>query len=287
MQLSSDFFGDWLNILKDILQNHWGYDISGVSEEELPYVYFNAEKRRPDQRIRSVEISDAFACPVDFQAGWERLKIIIETGGDITPNLSKLVDRLNNKDSLLNDWGIHHFHLGETLNGSFIKRTGSLLFALVTKDKFYAINIFDHSAWADQDIVEIVHRNWPDVVSQYQIKNVMSTTEFSESDKLTLRAKNTNSFFTVSDGTVYAPIGGGVVSSGYNVQAIMSTDQQRSLLKSLEDNLQSRLVSLKDTLYQHGYSGEEYIKATLEITDSKYFAFFPDYNVAVILLDNA
>ncbi|WP_411358651.1 hypothetical protein [Pseudidiomarina salilacus] len=287
MQLSSDFFSDWLNILKDILQNHWGYDISGVSEDELPYVYFNAEKRRPNQRKRSIEVSDVFTCPVDLQAGWERLKIVIESGGDVTPNLSKLVGRLENKDSLLNDWGVHHFHLGEVLKGNFIKRTGPLLFALVTKDKFYAINVFNHGAWADQDIVEIMHRNWPDVVSQFRIKNVISATQISQSERLTLRAKNANSFFTVSDGTVYAPIGGGVVGSGYNLQAIMSTDRQRSVLKSLEEHLQSQLINLKDTLCQHGYSGEGYIKATLEITDRKYLAIFPDYNVTVILIDNA
>src|SRR5690606_15630915 len=115
-------------------------------------------------------------------------------------------------------------------------------------------------------------RNWPDVVSQYQIKNVISATEISESERLTLRAKNANSFFTVSDGTVYAPIVGGVVGSGYNVQASINTDRQRSMLKNLEEHLQSQLVNLKDTLCQHGYSGEGYIKATLEITDSKYLA---------------
>lgn len=35
------------------------YDISGVTEDELPYVYFNAVKRRPEQRKRCVEVSDA------------------------------------------------------------------------------------------------------------------------------------------------------------------------------------------------------------------------------------
>jgi hypothetical protein len=283
MQLSSDFFGDWLNILKDILQTRWGYDISGVTEEELPYVYFNAEKRRPDQRIRCVEISDAFVCPVDLQAGWERLRGVVESGGDVTPNLSKLVDVLNDKDSLLNDWGIHHFHLGEALDGNFIERTKPLLFALLTKDEFYAINVFNHGAWADQDIVEIIHRNWPNVVSQYQIKNALSATEISEIERLALRAKNVNSFFAVSDGTVYAPMGGGVVGSGYNVQTIVRTDRQRTMLKSLEEHLQSELINLKDTLCQYGYSGEGYIKATLEITDSKYLAIFPDYNVEVVL----
>ena len=287
MQLSSDFFGDWLNILKDILQNHWGYDISGVTEEELPYLYFNAEKRRPDQRKRSVEVSDVFTCPVNLQAGWERLKNVVESGEDVTPNLSKLVGRLDNKDSLLNDWGVHHFHLGESLDGDFIERTGPLLFALITKDKFYAINVFYHGAWADQDIVEIIHRNWPEAINLYKIKNVISATEVSESERLILRTKNVNNISTVSDGTIYALIGGGVVSSGYNAQSIINTDRQRSILRNLEEHLQSQLVNLRDALYQHGYLGEEYIKATLEITDSKYLAIFPDYNVTVTLIDNS
>ncbi len=286
MQLKSDFFGDWLNILKDILQNHWGYDISGVTDDELPYVYFNAEKRRPERRIRTVETSDVFSCPSDLQMGWERLKNLVESGGDLTPNLSKLVRKLNNKDSLLNDWGVHHFHLGEALKGNYIERTGPLLFALVTRDNFYAINVFQHGAWADQDIVETLHRNWPDALSSYRLNNVISATEVSESERLILRAKNVNGMFTVSDGTVYAPIGGGVVTSGYNALSILKTDKQRRLLKGLEEKLQSQLVNLKERLYEHGYSGEETIKASLEITENQYLAIFPDYDISVTLIDN-
>lgn len=287
MQLKTNFFDDWLNMLKDILQNHWGYDISNVSDQELPFIYFNAESRRPDQRIRNIYKSDVFSCPESLGSGWERLKGVIQTGGDVTPNLSKLVERLNNKDSLLNDWGVHHFHLGDTLSGQFIERTGPLLFALVTKENFYAINVFNHGAWADQDIVEIIHRNWPDAISQYQIKDVLSVTEVSESDRLNLRKEHANSFFTVSDGTVYAPIGGGVVSSGYNIHAIVKTDHQRKVLRELEEQLQSQLVNIKDALRQHGYSGQGEVQARLEITENKYLAIFPDYNVSVTLTDNA
>ena len=285
MKLKSDFFSDWINILKDILENHWGYDISNVSDEELPFVYFNAEKRRPDQRPRNLILSDVFSCPSNLQAGWERLKDMVKDGNDLTPNLSKLVNRINNKDSMLNDWGVHHFHLGENLYGQFMERTGPLLFALVTIESFYAINIFNHAAWADDDIVEIIHKNWPDVISQYQIKGVISTTEITESERLTLRAKNANAFVTVSDGTVYAPIGGGVVGAGYNLQAIMNTDRQRSTLKALEDHLQSQLVDLKETLSQHGYSGEDEIEAELEITENEYVAILPKFNVAVTLME--
>lgn len=287
MQLKSNFINDWLDILKDILENHWGYDVSNVTQEELPYVYFNAEKRRPDQKARKVEISDTFQCPPDRQAGWERLQSLIESGADITPNLSKLVNHLNNKDSMLNDWGVHHFHLGETLEGDFIGRTVPLLFALVTKDKFYTIGVYNHGAWIDSDIVETIHRNWPKSVEKYQIKGVKSTAEITEEQRLTLRAKNANSFVTVSDGTVYAPLGGGVVGAGYNIQAIMQTDRQKSILKNLEEHLQSQLVNLKEVLAQHGYKGEPEIEAKLEITENEYLAIFPKFNVAVTLMSGA
>lgn len=194
MQLKSDFYSDWLRTIKNILQNYWGYDISNIQEKELPYAYFNAKMRRPEQRKRNIEISDAFSCPTAYQAGWERLKGIIESGGDITPNLSKKIRWLNEKDSLLNDWGVHHFHLGEALEGDFIKRTSPLLFALVTSDKFYAINIFNHGAWANQDIVEIIHRNWPYLVRNHKVNGLSPNKKITESERLILRKKTQIAF---------------------------------------------------------------------------------------------
>ncbi|MGR7922791.1 hypothetical protein ACU6RQ_17115 [Zobellella denitrificans] len=202
MQLKSNFVGDWISTLKDILENHWGYDTAGVTDEHLPYVYFNAEKRRPDQRPRKIILSDTFKCPENLQTVWNRLQGLIETGQDITPNLSKLIKQLHNKDSMLNDWGVHHVHLGNSIKGEFIERTGPLLFALITKENFYAIGVYEHGVWADTKIVEIIHRNWPSEVAQYQKKGIISATEITEQQRLTLRAKNANSFVTVNDGTV-------------------------------------------------------------------------------------
>jgi hypothetical protein len=287
MQLKANFINDWLDILKDILENHWGYDISSINEEEIPFVYFNAEKRRPDQRVRNIAIADTFSCPSNLQKGWKQLRSLVESGSDITPYLSKLISRLTKKDSMLNDWGVHHFHLGEAMKGDFINRTGPLLFSLVTKDKFYAIGVYEHGSWADSDIVETIHRNWPEVVKHYQLNGVQSTTEITEEQRLTLRAKNVNSFVAVSDGTVYAPIGGGVVGAGYNWQSIMQTDRQKSILENLENHLQSQLINLRDVLSQHGYKGEPEIEAKLEITENAYLAIFPKFNVAVTLMSGA
>lgn len=287
MQLKSNFVGDWITILKDILENHWGYDIAGVTEDHLPYVYFNAEKRRPDQRPRKTILSDTFKCPESLKTGWDRLQGLIEKGQDITPNLSKLVKQLHNKDSMLNDWGVHHFHLGNNIKGEFIERTCPLLFALITKETFYAIGVYQHGTWADAEIVETIHRNWPSEVAQYQIKGIVSATEITEQQRLTLRAKNANSFITVNDGTVYAPIGGGVVGAGYNIQSIIKTDRQKLTLRTLEKHLESQLINIRVKLVEHGYSGEPEVEAKLEITDNGYFAIFPKFNIAVTLMSNA
>lgn len=284
MKLKADFVGDWLAILKDILENHWGYDLTGVSDDEIPYVYFNAEQRRPDQRARKVILSSEFECPVNLQAGWARLKSLIESGQDITPNLSKLVKQLRNKDSMLNDWGVHHFHLGNNIQGGFIDRTGPLLFALITEDNFYAIGVYGHGSWADADIVERIHSNWPHEVARYQIHGVISATEITDEQRLTMRAKNANSFITVNDGTVYAPIGGGVVGAGYNVHFVLRTDRQKSTLQALQDHLDAQLVNIKDLLVQNGYSGDAEVEAKLEITENEYIAILPKFNVGVSLM---
>lgn len=287
MKIKADFFADWVELLKDILVSHWGYDISSVPDAEIPFVYFNAEQRRPDQKLREVVESDSFICPPEQVPGWDRLKTLIESDQDITPNLSKLVNNLNSKDSMLNDWGVHHFHLGEHMEGKFTKRTGPLLFALLADDKFYAIGVFEHGSWADQDIVEIVHRNWPDVVDKYKIKGVVSSTEVTEKERKNLRSKNVNAFVTVGDGTVYAPIGGGMVSSGYNVQAVMTMHKQKAMLKDLEDHLNKQMDNLRGLFEQQGYQGEPVLEATLEISDKEYRAFFPKYGVSAILLSKA
>lgn len=77
MKLKCDFVSDWISILKDILENHWGYDTTEITYEQIPIVYFDAEKRRPEKRPRKVILSDTFICPRNLNVGWSRLKVLI------------------------------------------------------------------------------------------------------------------------------------------------------------------------------------------------------------------
>ena len=284
MKLNANFFSDWVEILKGILSNDLGYNITNIPDDEIPFVYFNTEQRLVENRPREIHLSDHFSCPSELERGWEILKNKIESGQDIKPHLSKLALKPTNKDSLLNDWRVHHFHLGEELQGDFTKRTGPLLFAIVADNDFYAINIFCHGKWADDAIVEIIHKNWPDIISNYKIQN---STELSHQEtpqeRLDLRKNQINSFFECSDGTIYAPMGGGSATSGYNVENTLRMINQKKILKHLQDFLENELPNLRSELEGKGCEGEEILEAKLLITENCYKALFPKYNFSVIL----
>jgi hypothetical protein len=285
MQLIADFVADWIQLLKKIMTDHWGYDISSVQEEEIPFLYFNSEFRRISKKKRIVKISNEFQCPSHLSDGWDLLKSKFENGEDVESHQSKLLDELNSKDSMLNDWNIYHFHLGTRMEGNYINRTRPLLFAMIDNDNVYAVNIFDHGQWANSDIVDIIHNNWPEVIKEYKIKNFINVSGSpEEAERINLRKKNINTFFTVSDDTVYSMIGGGVVSSGYNIQAIIKTDRQKAFLKNLEKYLEFHLPNLKKSLIKHGYRGEDKIKAELIILEDEYIAKFPEYNIIISLM---
>ncbi|THJ36184.1 hypothetical protein E8K88_02660 [Lampropedia aestuarii] len=283
MKLKANFIKDWHEYLKEILTNHWGFDVSQINDKDLPLAYFNAESRRIDQRKRNIEISDVFQCPPEVASGWSKIQAKIKNGCDITPHLSKLVDRIDSTDLMLNDWGIYHFHLGAELDGEFIKRTGPLLFAFVTDNCFYVINIYQHGEWTNSDIVEIIHRNWPSIIKHYIINHAKLAYYATDKERKILRSKHANSFVEVTDGTVYAPIGGGMVSSGHNVKSVIRIDKQHKFLKHLQNSLESELIKIRPDLEKQGYNGEPELIANLEITETEYRAVFPEYAFVAVL----
>ncbi|TCQ02678.1 hypothetical protein C8J34_11642 [Rhizobium sp. PP-F2F-G36] len=93
---------------------------------------------------------------------------VVKDGGDLTPYLSieprtkgytpaaegQPPDKNSwgDKDLLLNVMGLHHFHLGLTMEAAgHAVRTNELLFASVTRDTFDIIGLFDHAAFEHEN----------------------------------------------------------------------------------------------------------------------------------------
>jgi hypothetical protein len=183
--------------------------------------YHNATARRITARPRRFLTADTFACPRHLQIGLDALAERIRVGKSLLPNQSRFALSTHFQDKLLNHWGIHHFHLGITHDDGFqVGRTSELLFAAVTNDAVLGIAIGNHEDWYEHELLEILHRNWPESLVHRKLEGIEGGSQLAARQIAALRSKNANCAIAMSDGTVYAAPFGGVVASGHNIQAI-------------------------------------------------------------------
>jgi hypothetical protein len=98
-----------------------------------------------------------------LQPGIDLVGSKIELGIDLRPHISRKIVDLHFDDDLLNEWDIHHLHLGTTLDANgFVKRTGPVLFVRFDRQNAYFINVLGHGSWTNQDMIRIIHRKWPE-----------------------------------------------------------------------------------------------------------------------------
>lgn len=279
MELEINLFQDWKNILKEDLESY-GYDLSNTNNKDIPTLYYNVKNRHIEEKPRKINISKEFNCPRDLERGWRFLNKHVKSGKDLNAHLSKGVKKLKRRDILLDNWDIYHFHLGEKMEGEFVKRGDPLVFAILKEHIFYAIGIFKHGDWAKQEIVEIIHSNWSYIIKDYVIKGFDEVGSFSEQETKVMNKKNINAYIEVSDGTVYSPMGGGRSTSGYNAKAIYFQIRTEKLLRIIENQIKEQL---KNSEYDFK------IKAKLCILNYKYTVAFSsndtDFNIFIPNLD--
>jgi hypothetical protein len=187
--------------------------------------HFNAFARRISQRPRTVHWSPDLKAreptlAADVRTGLAAAISELQAGTDVRPRLSRGLKERDYDDRMLNDWGIHHMHLGSKLESDgFIERTGPVLFVMVRPDDVYLLDVRGHGAWTDADLVEIVHLNWPETIKPFRLLGVAGD-ELTKQQRKNLRAKSANAGVTMKDGTVYAAIGGGLVASAANFNAV-------------------------------------------------------------------
>ena len=149
----------------------------------------------------------------------------------MTYRLSNKIKRINTHDKMLFAFGVHRIHLGR---GEKV-HDDPLLFAFVTRECLYAINIYQHRQWTQKGIVEIIYRNWPDIIEQYKIKGAIGLShDVTDEERNVLRKKNVNAAIQLSNGTIYLSLGGGVASSGNGIESAIRIDVQHKWLKYVQ-----------------------------------------------------
>ena len=170
-----------------------------------------------------------------------RIRYIMANGGDLTPYQSKGIMDATSKDGLLWDYGMHHFHLstGFEMSG-FARRSDYLLFALVADEDAFLVDVRNHRdpedlQWVRQDLLAIVHRNWPEITRERILHGVQGDT-LTDEQKKELRRKNV---YTVADLGDYAiaPLGWGTMTDGSSALCRVRGNRLLHELKWHEDVL--------------------------------------------------
>lgn len=192
-RLKANFKADLISHLRQYLvdQGWCSNEVSGIEDKHVAIWYFDALRRRIAVMPRVVSIAVNFDCPENLRAGWRALREKVENGRDINSSLSKRHASIFNQDGLLNDWGVHHFHLGTDLDSGDLDctvRTKELLYALVDDGNFCAIGIYSHQEFANKNLLEVIHRNWPNKISHYRL-NDFAGEKLTEEQRSALRKK--------------------------------------------------------------------------------------------------
>ncbi len=155
----------------------------------------------------------------------------------------------------------------------------STLFALITDNDFYAINVYSHRDFEMISVVESLHRNWPQAIKQYRVNGIPGEI-LSPKQRRNIRNANEQIAVTVSDGTAYMAIGGGVTPTGVSVRAVHNADRMRDSVRRFQTEMQEQLERFIIHLRPRGYVDAQEVKANLVgLTPKAYQVLFPEYGV--------
>ncbi|WP_322093943.1 hypothetical protein [Paraburkholderia bannensis] len=239
-----------INFRQDLIEHvdaqleELGYvpDEAGEARESAPsylMLLVRALRRMPSVQPRRVLMARGFSVPEQHKAGFESLERSIKSGMELRPWLSTSVASLTKRDALLDDWGIHHFHLGAAPRKPgdvFVARTDEVAFSVVRADAVYFLLAARHNrraaplVWTQPELIEIIHQNWPDLIGTTKLSprgRVLTAADHAQ-----FREHPVNAGVTTTDGTVYYPPGGGMMS---NKDAATDYVYQMQLLRTLED----------------------------------------------------
>lgn len=230
-----DFLADLTEVVRGCFAED-GIEYGGSGDPgELAALYCETRIRRIIPRPRQVHLSDELHSSLGRLAretdadkrdealeAWRTvfaLRHRLVSGERVTEFLSKGVAEATSRDGMLWDFGMHHFHLRRRLeqSGRFVKRSDYLLFAIIADDAAYFVDVRKHHdpeglGWVRQDLLRIVHSNWPALVESHELGGVTGD-RLTDHEKMPLRSRNLN-HVSKFVGKAIAPIGWGVMANG-------------------------------------------------------------------------
>jgi hypothetical protein len=145
MQIEADFCADLVELCQREMRSLGAKFAPPDPQDQSTAVlqYFNLKHRHIAPHPRHIIKAKGFSCPATHQAGLLTLFGKIKHGENLMVHASAKCMDADYGDSLLTEWGIHHFHLGTRIavkgkRKGLVVPTDKLLFAAVTQEWFTA-----------------------------------------------------------------------------------------------------------------------------------------------------
>lgn len=179
----------------------------------------------------------------------DRIRDKAKAGEDLTPHASTLLENIQAKDDMLADWGIYHLHPGHgtraARSSGFVNRAGELLFVFPDGHNLYFLDVLDHRSWTNYSLIEIIDNNWPAIINQYRLNDVIELAyEPTEQELYELRKNQVNAFFRVGRSFFIGP-GGGLATNGASNRAVKMALNVKKLLNDYSKQLQEEEADIR------------------------------------------
>lgn len=221
-------------------------ELEDRSASDVLIVWLNWQARLIAPFPRRAHLSPTLAAQMQkdprFSTGVNTVVRAIELGADLTPHLSRDVRvayeraegrqgrRRRDLDLLLNDWGLHHLHLGtERDPDGFVRRTKALLVAAFHAEDAYLIEVVDHGRWTKESILDTVIETWPHAGIVYQLNGAIGLERtLTEEQRANIRRGHMMSAYEHATGVYMAGLG--LTTAGTSARA---TAQASVMLRNL------------------------------------------------------
>ena len=177
------------------------------------------------------------------------------------------------RDGLFWDFGMHHFHLSQKFDADgFVKRIrlDYLLFAILAKENAYFVDVRPHPdahiEWVRQDLLNIVHRNWPELIEPHILRGVKGTS-LTDEEKAELRRKNCNLAPEIGQKAV-APLGGGTMADGSSAACRRQAQRLLYEIERHQDYFDTHPSDLRSALENKGMTIDGEMEFDLVLLDN-------------------
>ena len=298
-----NFLGDLREIIASEFANQ------GISYPEhadvdcLAQRYLEMQVRRVSQRPRKVHFSDEVHDSLGRlvkgtdselsprkRESWGTvfyLRHLFEAGASVLPFLSDKIKDSESTDGMLWDYGLHHFHLSRKPGRvGFVKRSDWLLYARVTDEDVYFVDVRghrdpEHLEWVKQDLLSIIHSNWPELMEPFRMKGVKGD-QITDPQKKELRRKNTNLIHEIG-GNPIMPLGMGMTADGHSMLCRFLADKLLNEIIFHQSYFDNEPGTLHATLASEG---NETSPAKLRLVKLEDLEWTPDQVTHLLASDN-